>query len=274
MRQQQGKFILFDLGEFTAFLKALTVNRTINLIQNHHTFIPSYKDFNGSNHFDRLRSMEEAHLQRGFSEIAQNLTTFPDGTVAACRAFDTAPAGIKGANTHGLCIENLGDFDVNQDAMTQAQRDTIIQVNALLCQRFNLTPSTDSIVYHHWFDLNTGQRTNGTGTTKTCPGTGFFGGNTVESAQANFIPLISQQLAALSGSASSGDSAALFSAQVTATALNIRNQPDTSGAILGQLTNGSVVQVFEEQNGWGRIDLSESRWVNESFLQKQMAAGN
>jgi len=206
MRQQQGKFILFDLAEFSSWLDGLTVNRTISLVQNHHTFIPSYKDFNGHNHFDRLRSMEEAHLQRGFTEIAQNLTIFPDGTVAVCRAFDTAPAGIKGANKHGLCIENLGDFDTGKDQMTAAQRDTILKVNALLCQKFNLTPNTDSIVYHHWFDLNKGIRTNGTGTTKTCPGTGFFGGNSVDSAQANFIPLIEQELAALT-SDSSADAA-------------------------------------------------------------------
>lgn len=199
MPQQQGKFILFDfdLADFTSWLAALSVNRDIRLVQDHHTFIPSYKDFNGSNHFELLRGMEQAHLARGFSQIAQNLTIFPDGTVAVCRPFDIAPAGIKGANTNGICIENLGDFDQGKNSMTAVQRDTIIQVNALLCQKFNLTPSTDSIVFHHWFDLNTGQRTDGTGVTKSCPGTGFFGGNTVESAQDNFIPLVSQQLAAL-----------------------------------------------------------------------------
>lgn len=272
--QQQGKFILFDLTEFASWLTALTVNRTISLIQNHHTFIPSYKDFNGNNHFDLLRSMEAAHLQRGFNEIAQNLTTFPDGTVAICRAFDTPPAGIKGANTNGICMENVGDFDTDKDNMNPAQRDTIVKMNALLCQKFELTPNTDSIVYHHWFDLNTGQRTNGTGTTKTCPGTGFFGGNTVESAQANFIPLIAQQLATLAGDDSSETSDALFTAQVTATALNVRGQPDASSGILGQLANGTVVQIFEEQDGWGRIDSTESRWVNERFLKKQLAVGN
>src|SRR5262249_6360953 len=272
MRQQQGKFILFDPTDFIEWLKTLSVSRTINLIQNHHTFIPSYRDFNGNNHFDRLRSMEEAHIQRGFSEIAQNLTIFPDGTVAACRAFDIAPAGIKGANTHGLCIENLGDFDVGKDSMIPEQRYTIQKVNALLVQKFNLTPSTDSIVFHHWFDLNTGQRTNGRGTTKTCPGTGFFGGNTVSSAQANFIPMVKQQLTAL---ATDNSSDALFSAQVTATALNIRNKPDASSEVLGQLSNGTTVQVFEEQDGWGRIDPADSRWVNERFLQKkQLAGGN
>jgi hypothetical protein len=105
-------------------------------------FIPSYRDFDGNNHFERLAAMESAHLQRGFNEIAQNFTTFPDGAVASCRSLDTTPAGVKGANTNGICIENLGNFDEGHDAMTNPQRDCIIRVNALLSQKFNLAPSS------------------------------------------------------------------------------------------------------------------------------------
>jgi hypothetical protein len=196
--KQEGKFILFDIDEFSSWLASVEVTREIKLIQNHHTFIPSYGDFNGTNHFDLLRGMEAAHLKRGFEQIAQNITTFPDGAVAVCRTFEKAPAGIKGANQNGLCIENLGNFDLDKDAMTSEQRGSIIKLNALLCQRFSLSPSPDTVVFHHWYDLKTGERTNGTGTTKTCPGTNFFGGNTVGSSESNFIPLISESLADLS----------------------------------------------------------------------------
>src|SRR4029079_16211640 len=118
------------------FLLSTHVKRQIRLIQNHHTLIPSYRNFDGLNHFEKLKAMEEAHLQRKFSEIAQNITTFPDGTVAICRSLEKDPAGIKGANKGAICIENLGNFDLNQDQMTDAQRRTIIRVNALLCHRF------------------------------------------------------------------------------------------------------------------------------------------
>src|SRR5947207_127163 len=272
MKQQQGKFIVFDLAEFTSLMAALQVSRQIKLIQNHHTYNPSYADFKGSNYFDLLKSMEQSHLQRGFNEIAQNLTIFPDGSVAVCRDFETAPAGIKGANSHGICIENLGNFDAGKNQMTAGQRDTILKTNALLCRKFNLTPNTDSIVFHHWFDLKTGQRTNGTGETKSCPGTGFFGGNTVASSAANFVPLVIQELSGLPA-ADSGDGP-LFSAQVTASVLNVRNQPNASGDVIAKLQNGAVVQVFEEQNGWARIDANDDRWVNRSSLQKVDAANN
>src|SRR5260370_28610845 len=100
MREQEGKFVLFDVAEFAKWLNALQVTRKILLVQNHHTYIPSYLDFKGNNQFEQLAAMETAHLQRGFNEIAQNLTTFPDGTVAACRPLETPPPAIKGANTN------------------------------------------------------------------------------------------------------------------------------------------------------------------------------
>jgi len=268
MREQEGKFILFDVAEFAAFLNTLPTSRKVLLVQNHHTFIPSYSDFNGGNHFARLAAMETAHLQRGFDEIAQNLTTFPDGTVAVCRPFDIAPAGIKGANSNGLCIENLGNFDAGHDVMAGPQRDCIIRVNALLCRKFKLTPDSSSIVFHHWYDLTTGQRTNGTGTTKTCPGTAFFGGNSVSSAEANFIPLIIRELASLPQAGAPADPVALLSAEVIADSLNVRSEPDPSSAILAALARGANVQVFEKRNGWDRIDPIESHWVKGSFLRK------
>ncbi len=71
--------------------------------------------------------------------------------------------------------------------MNQAQADTIVGATAALLARFNLGPPTvDNIVYHHWSDLNTGDRTNGSGNTaKSCPGTTFFGGNTISACQTN-----------------------------------------------------------------------------------------
>lgn len=193
MKQQNG-FILMELDEFKDWLGKQNFKRTIKLIQLHHTYIPNYSHFQGNNHFGLLISIKNSHLQRGFSDIAQNITIFPDGMIAICRPFDIAPAGIKGANEYGICIENIGNFDKNGDIMTKEQKEAIIEVVALLCKKFNLDVNTNTIVYHHWYDLNTGKRTDGIGVTKSCPGTNFFGGNTVEAANKNLIPLIRQKL--------------------------------------------------------------------------------
>jgi hypothetical protein len=200
------KFRLFELREFSEWLMAETFGRTIEVIQNHHTWYPSYADFNGKNHFDLLHAMEDSHLERGFSEIGQNLTIFPDGVIGICRSFEKDPAGIKGGNSNAICIENLGDFDIGRDPMTDAQRNAIIETNVKLCRRFGMVPEARTIVYHHWYDLDLGIRTDGTGRTKSCPGTGFFGGNTIADAEACFLPLIRIRLDEESGNSLRGDS--------------------------------------------------------------------
>ena len=117
-----GKFILLEQNEFSGWLDMQNITRKIGLIQMHHTFIPAYKHFKGDNHFQLCDSMEKAHQERGFAEIAQNITTYPDGKLMICRNFDKVPAGIKGANSNGICIENVGNFDLNNDVMTTKQR--------------------------------------------------------------------------------------------------------------------------------------------------------
>jgi len=188
----QGKFILLELNEFEGWLNMQVITRKISLVQQHHTYVPAYKHVKKENHFDLCKSMEKEHLGRGFAEIAQNFTTFPDGKIMVCRNINTVPAGIKGANFNGICIENVGNFDIGNDIMTPAHRDTIVSMTRMLLSRLGLNASDKSVVYHHWYDLTLGKRIKreGTGTTKSCPGTNFFGGNTVPSFNANFLPLI------------------------------------------------------------------------------------
>ena len=267
MEKKEGKFVLCDLDAFAARLGEEKVSREIRLIQNHHTWSPCLADFTGDNHFRLLKGMEHAHMERGFAEIAQNLTIFPDGTVAFCRSLDRIPAGIKGANTGGICIENVGNFDAGKDVMSEAQSTSIVRVNALLSARFGLTPDTDTVVYHHWWDLTTGKRTNGTGDTKTCPGTAFFGGNRVEDAMTHFIPLIEEALQDLAAPTPSPVTAALFRAEVIADTLNVRDQPGTNGKVVSRLHRGVMVAAYEKQGNWVRIQPDGAYWVNSSYIE-------
>lgn len=195
--EKKDKFILMNREEFKDYILKLKLSRKIERLQNHHTYIPSYKDFKNKNYFNLLIGMEISHIQRGFEEIAQNLTIFPDGIVALCRDLNKTPAGIKGANSGSICIENLGNFDKGMDIMTPDQKASIIYINALLCKKFNLKPDTQTIIYHHWYDLESGDRTRDITKTKSCPGTNFFSGNTLEAAQKNFLPLILSQIKSL-----------------------------------------------------------------------------
>lgn len=262
--QKKGKFILMDIAEFENWLKQTTFHRSIGILQNHHTYIPGYTHFKGDNHFKMCEGMESSHLQRGFAEIAQNITTFPDGKIMVCRSLDKIPAGVKGANQNGICMEHIGNFDAGGDTMSQVHKDAIVKINALLLSRFNLPCNTNSIVYHHWYDLNSGKRTNGTGATKSCPGTAFFGGNTVANAQSNFLPLIE---AAMKPAAAKAP-AILYSAEVTATTLRVRSLPSVDGVVVKSLNKGILIDVYEEKSGWCRIHPTEKHWVSGSFIMK------
>lgn len=176
--------------DFKNWLFTTNFNRNITLLQNHCTDEPSYDNFHNDNHMALLKGMENYHINsRKFNEIAQNITTFPDGAIAVCRSFETDPAGIKGANVGALCMEHLGSFMIGKDKMTLEHQETILWLNMILSIRFNLDVSDKTILYHHWYDRDTGKRTDGlSGNVKSCPGTNFFNGNTIEAAKQYFYP--------------------------------------------------------------------------------------
>jgi len=261
-------FKILTFQEFADWLAKQSVSRLVKQIQNHHTFLPSYAQFKGSNHVKMMHGMEASHLERGFAEIAQQFTTFPDGKIGLGRSMNTIPAGIKGANQTGICIEHIGNFNVGGDVMTPEHRDIIIGLNAALCNKFGLKPSTDSILYHHWYDLNTAKRTNGTGSTKTCPGTNFFGGNTVADCQQNFIPLVEAALTTTQTTAATYK----MEGYVTVPKLNVRSLPTPNADIVDKIKQGALVRVFEEANGWYRIASSTSKWVKAEYISDHNAA--
>ena len=107
------------------------------------------------------------------------------------RSLDAAPAGIYGANTGAICIECVGNFDSGGDVMRQEQKDAIVAAVKILLDKFALT-AEDGVTYHAWWgnggselgDYIKGQ------SQKTCPGTAFFGGNTLTAYEKNLMPLI------------------------------------------------------------------------------------
>lgn len=189
--KKQSGFELLSINDLEHWLKNQTISRTIKRVQQHHTYRPNYDNFDGNNHFTLLKSMKNYHVNNnGWSDMAQHFTTFPDGTIGTGRPLSKSPAGIKGANSGSICIEHIGWFDAGKDQMNAAQRDTIVKMNAILLKYFGLPVNAETIIYHHWYDRVSGKRTGGTGTTKTCPGTAFFGGNKIADAASHFLPLI------------------------------------------------------------------------------------
>ncbi|MDC8004670.1 SH3 domain-containing protein [Aureisphaera galaxeae] len=259
-------FTLMNVSEFETWITQQNIARTVLFLQEHHTFSPSYQHFNGDNHFKLQKGMRNHHVNNnGWSDIGQHFTIFPDGKVATGRSLERSPACIFGNNNHAVCIENVGFFDTGKDQMNQSQKNAIVRISAAICKRFNIPITTDRIVYHHWFDLSNGNRTNGSGTTKSCPGTNFFGGNKVSDCETNFLPMLKSAL----DEPITGDlpSPPLKYGYVTAHALNIRKGPSSSFSVLGQTTLGSVLRVHKVKGRWYKISKSKEEWVYGNYVK-------
>lgn len=188
-------FEVITPSAFGGWLAAQSVSRTIRLIQLHHTAAPDYAAWNKRP--DALywqNSMKAFHVgTRGFADIAQHFTITPAGEIVTGRSLDKAPAGITGANTGAVCIEDIGNFD--SDRMTAAERDAIVTCTGELMKRFGLSPAT-GVTYHAWWTaagVSLGTYIAGR-SAKTCPGTGFFGGNTRTAYEAELMPLLANYI--------------------------------------------------------------------------------
>lgn len=180
--KQNGKFILMNRDELKNYIERLKNVKVFTNIQQHHTASPAYKDVK-DNHFALMKSMENYHVNSlKMSEIAQHFSTFPDGSVCVGRPLIKDGGGFLGTlNKNSITIENVGNFD--SDVMTEEQKKSIILLNALLCIKFNIVPSVDTLIYHCWVQ------------NKTCPGLKWFGGTSKSAAANNFIPLIAAAIA-------------------------------------------------------------------------------
>jgi uncharacterized protein YraI len=201
-------------------------------------------------------------------DIGQHFTIFPDGYVLTGRSLEYNPAGIFGNNNNAICIENLGFFDEGEDELKVEQKQTIIGITVSLCKKFNLSINTNSIVYHHWFNFS-GERNNGAGGNKTCPGEKFFGGNKVENCEAHFLPLIKNQLH--KKTSENKDASILKYAIVTASRLNVRTGSHFSNPKAKDreaLRMGAVVRVYKEENNWYKISKSSSHWISSRYTEE------
>jgi len=257
-------FTRLTLAEFEPWIRAQQVTRTVLFVQQHHTWSPAYAQFTGANHFALQLGMKQHHVaNNGWGDIGQHFTTYPDGSIVTGRPLEQTPACIKGNNANAICIEHLGNFDAGRDTMSAAHRATAVRMTAALCRRFAIPVDADHVVYHHWFHLDTGARTNGAGKTKSCPGTAFFGGNAVANAQRSFYPAVRD---AMPGRATPpAPPAGMSYAAVTASTLNVRQGPSGDAAKVGATSLGSILRVFEERSGWLRVASGRDEWVARRF---------
>ena len=203
---QKGNFLLLELSEFRPWLQKQKVTRRVKGLQVHHTGAPNYttrKMVNGvaqQDHFVCLEGMRDYHINKNkWKATGQHLTLFEDGKVGVSldRDLNTTPACIYNNNAGYVGIEIMGCFDKGVDTMTTVQKEAVVHIYAALCEKFYVPVNTDKIVYHAWFSASgtrLGDYFPGK-SSKSCPGTSYFGdGNTIASANKNFLPLVKAEL--------------------------------------------------------------------------------
>lgn len=259
-------FTKMSVKEFEKWIDTLRVARTIVFIQQHHTYSPNYHLFKGNNHFELQKGMKNYHVyNNGWMDIGQHFTIFPDGEIVTGRSLENTPACIYGNNSNSICIENLGNFDTGGDVMNPEQAEAILKVTAAICKKYNIPVNASKIVYHHWFNLSTGERNNGTKNNKTCPGTNFFGGNKVADCEANFLPKVK---ALIDNKIDTEIEGLIKYVQVTASSLSVRSKADGNALRVSDRESaqfGSVLRVFAEKNGWYKISGSKQHWVSGRY---------
>lgn len=252
MKKEFG-FILFDnINEFEKYLNNENVTRKISRLQVHHMSLPNYhtwdttdkRIYKNNRELGRTKALDDfgknkwRYKDYNKHYIAQHFNIFPNGKITTGRSLNSKPIGITGWNDYAICVEIYGNFDKNKDIMTTAQKQSVIALYALLCKKFNIKPSTDTIRAHCWF-------TSGgvylgdyyaSKSAKSCPGTNFMNfGNSRSAFVDNFYPLIEAYL-----SKKNKGEAKFFKMvkNISGEKLNIRSSPNWKGDIIATLNPG------------------------------------
>lgn len=289
MKTQNGFTLMKGSGEIREYLNSQKITRTINKLQIHHMDLPNYSTWENTDkrkwdepHFGRTNSLNEYGKNTWDSRdekgkyIAQHFNVFPDGGITSGRSLNSTPIGIRGWNNGAVCIEIYGDFDKGVDTMTSAQRTAVIELVGELCKRLDITPSENTMRYHAWFTSG-GSYLGGYvpgESGKTCPGTNFFGGNTMAAYKQNFLPAIKSYLSnGSTGSTGSNDSKPSDDVittntvvRVTADELNIRQNPDANSAIVGCIKKGDAYTIVKTSGKWGYLK-SGAGWIHLGYTE-------
>ena len=284
MKTQNGFTLLKGVGEITSFLNDKKVTRNIDKIQIHHMALPDYKIWEETDkkkfdepHFGRTNSTNEYGKNTWGSKdengkyIAQHFSVFPDGYITSGRSLNNTPIGIKGWNTGAICIEIYGNFDDGKDQMTQDQKKSVIELVGELCKHFDIKPSESTMRYHAWFASDgsyLGDYIPGK-SRKSCPGTNFFGGNTIGIYNKNFLPVIKDYINPTSSNNKPEDKIVTSNklVRITTDELNIRQKADADSLKLGSINKGEVFTIIRICGDWGFLK-SGAGWIHLGYTQK------
>lgn len=166
------KFSVLTTEELITYMEEFNWRRIPAEMHTHHTWRPDHSNFHGKDYVEIMQGMERSHKQRGFDEIGQHLTLFPDGKWGLCRDFNRDPASITGRNQLGFATEMIGNFDIGHNILKGAQLESMLTMYAYMIHRFMRDNVQKAVVFHNQYAK------------KTCPGTGIKRSDFVKQVEA------------------------------------------------------------------------------------------
>lgn len=61
----------------------------------------------------------------------------------------------------------------------------------------------------------------------------------------------------------------LYKVKVTCPLLNVRCGPNFNYKVIQRITDNDICSIFEEQNGFGKIDQNKDLWIKLEFTEKK-----
>jgi hypothetical protein len=154
-----GNFQILEMADFGTWLEFQEITRPVRYIQNYFTLMPCYALFDGKNYQQTLNRMERyQRFDHEYDEIAQNISVFPDSTIAICRDLNKIPPGLNGTARFCVRVEYIINQLKDLQSLTDLLLDQKIFLNSLLCMKFMISPSTRSILDLPVTELVTGFR--------------------------------------------------------------------------------------------------------------------
>lgn len=263
MKKQYGFIEFENIKEFEEWLNKQKVSRTINKLQVHHMYEPSYDNWESDIALRRQNNIRSYHKNtNGWADIAQHFSIFPDGHIVTGRSLNSTPVGIKGWNTGAVCVEIYGDFDKERDTMNSIQKKAVIACYALLAKKFNVPINSNNIRPHCWFtasgtylgDYNKSK------SAKSCPGTNFMGyGNTRATFEKFYNDIRNYGKSSNTSTNSVAETTVNQEGLVNATSLNVRSGAGTNYSKIGSLKNNTKVTIVAKcSNCWLKIKFNNS----------------
>jgi N-acetylmuramoyl-L-alanine amidase len=194
-----------------------------------------------------VQEVHQWHLANGWAGIGYHYFINKEGNIYTGRPEGATGAHCPSMNNHsiGICVE--GEY--MKETMPEAQKRSVIELGVYIKKKYGI----GKVGGHKEFYST------------DCPGTNY--------------PLTEVKNAILSGnatvinnvvaSAPASSNVEKFEAYgtVTASVLNVRNEPSTNGSVLGTLAKDTKVHIGGKLNSWYNIFFgSNGGWVSGEYI--------